>query len=132
MTDSLVVISKGYKAEVFMQAHRAISMVREFFDGDHEKALLWMDIPNPLLGNVAPGDMIRMGRGKKLLKFIKETIEENVPPDLRMKHDERSAKEIIRADKLKKLRCAYCPPNKGENKKRKSKHGPKKPRRRGK
>jgi hypothetical protein len=39
--------------------------------------MLWFKVPNPLLGDVAPRDMIRFGRYKKLLKFIQSALEEN-------------------------------------------------------
>lgn len=52
-------------------------LVAEFFDGDREKTALWFSLPNPLLGNVAPRDMIRYGRYNKLLKFVMNAREES-------------------------------------------------------
>ena len=46
-------------------------LVAEHFR-DIEKTALWFKTPNPLLGNVSPGDMIRFGRYKKLLQFIQD------------------------------------------------------------
>jgi uncharacterized protein (DUF2384 family) len=54
----------------------AINLVANFF-GNGEKAILWFQTPNPLLGNMTPRDMIRVGRFKKLLKFIQTALEEN-------------------------------------------------------
>lgn len=54
----------------------AINLVADFF-GDGEKAILWFQTPNPLLGSMTPRDMIRVGRFKKLLKFIQTALEEN-------------------------------------------------------
>lgn len=54
----------------------ALNLVGNFFK-DKEKTTLWFHIPNPLLGNVSPRDMIRLGRSKKLLKFIQTTLEES-------------------------------------------------------
>jgi hypothetical protein len=45
-------------------------LVAEFFQGDLKKTELWFRIKNPLLGNISPRDMIRIGRYQKLLKFI--------------------------------------------------------------
>jgi len=46
------------------------TLVAEAFDGDTEKTALWFTTTNPLLGDVAPRDMIRVGRYKKLEQFI--------------------------------------------------------------
>jgi len=54
------------------------SLVAEYFDGDIQKTALWFKTLNPSLGEVAPRDMIRYGRYKKLLKFITEAREANV------------------------------------------------------
>ena len=54
----------------------AINLVANFF-GDGDKATLWFQTANPLLGNMTPRDMIRIGRFKKLLKFIQTALEEN-------------------------------------------------------
>ncbi|CAM3007305.1 Uncharacterised protein [Legionella steigerwaltii] len=54
----------------------ALNLVEEFFQ-DPEKTILWFSIPNPLLGGMAPRDMIRVGRFKKLLSFIQNALDEN-------------------------------------------------------
>ena len=46
--------------------------VAEYFNGDVAKTALWFKASNPLLGNISPRDMIRIGRYKKLMKFIME------------------------------------------------------------
>ena len=48
------------------------TLVAEYFNGNPQKTELWFRTLNPLLGNVAPRDMIRFGRYKKLLNFIQE------------------------------------------------------------
>ena len=48
--------------------------VAGFFNGDAQKTALWFKTPNPLLGDVAPRDMIRLGRYDKLRKFIVNAI----------------------------------------------------------
>ena len=55
----------------------ALNLVAEHFKGDAAKTILWFTTPNPLLGNVAPRDMIRFGRYKKLFKFIYNALAEN-------------------------------------------------------
>ncbi len=54
----------------------AIALVHSFFN-DENKTMLWFKVPNPLLGDVAPRDMIKFGRFKKLFKFIQSALEEN-------------------------------------------------------
>lgn len=58
-----------------------LNMVARFFKGDAKKTVLWFTIPNPLLGNYQPRDMIRFGRYKKLRTFIWNAIQENMPQD---------------------------------------------------
>lgn len=48
--------------------------VAGFFNGDVHKTTLWFKTPNPLLGDVAPRDMIRLGRYDKLRKFVVNAI----------------------------------------------------------
>lgn len=47
-----------------------INMVAKVFNGDPEKTALWFRARNPLLGDVAPRDMIRLGRFERLRKYI--------------------------------------------------------------
>lgn len=54
----------------------SINLVASHFN-DIEKTMLWFQVPNPLLGNMSPKDMIRVGRFKKLFKFIQTALDEN-------------------------------------------------------
>lgn len=54
----------------------AVTLVANFLE-DPQKTVLWFQIPNPLLGNISPKEMIRFGRYKKLLNFIQNSIDEN-------------------------------------------------------
>ena len=56
------------------------SLVAEYFEGDAQKTALWFRTTNPMLGNVSPRDMIRLGRYKRLLSFIVDSRAENEPP----------------------------------------------------
>lgn len=47
-----------------------INMVAGVFDGNPEKTTAWFKARNPLLGDVSPRDMIRLGRFERLRKFI--------------------------------------------------------------
>lgn len=57
----------------------ALSLVAQYFK-DEYKTVLWFKTPNPLLGNITPRDMIRVGRFKKLHRFIFNALGENETP----------------------------------------------------
>lgn len=76
--------SVRYDARIPTELHERIrewgtllNLVAEHFQGDGEKTSLWFTVPNPMLGNVAPRDMIRFGRYKKLFKFVVTALAEN-------------------------------------------------------
>lgn len=46
------------------------NLVAKQFNGDVEKTVSWFQARNPLLGDVAPRDMIRLGRYERLRRFI--------------------------------------------------------------
>jgi uncharacterized protein (DUF2384 family) len=54
----------------------ALNLVAQFFR-DEQKTLLWFKTPNPLLGDITPRDMIRIGRFRKLRQFIFHALSEN-------------------------------------------------------
>jgi uncharacterized protein (DUF2384 family) len=54
----------------------ALGLVAQFFR-DEQKTVLWFKTPNPLLGDIAPRDMIKIGRFKKLRQFILQALSEN-------------------------------------------------------
>lgn len=51
------------------------NLVAQYFDGDASKVRLWFELPNPMLGNVAPCTMIRGNRCRELLKFVLDARE---------------------------------------------------------
>lgn len=55
----------------------AINLVAGYFN-DADKTMTWFQVPNPELGSISPRDMIRLGRFKKLYKFITTALDENV------------------------------------------------------
>jgi predicted nucleotidyltransferase len=52
-------------------------LVAQFFHGDPVKTALWFKTKNPLLGEVAPRDMIRAGRYETLRRFVLEALKES-------------------------------------------------------
>ena len=57
----------------------ALAMVAQYFKDEH-KTVLWFKTANPLLGNISPRDMIRIGRFRKLQRFIQNALDENERP----------------------------------------------------
>lgn len=55
-----------------------INMVAKAFDGDADKTTAWFRARNPMLGDVSPRDMIRLGRYSRLRKFIINAMMEQV------------------------------------------------------
>lgn len=51
------------------------NLVYDFFN-DAVKTKLWLQTPNPMLGNTAPCDMIRLGRYQELLRFVTQAMED--------------------------------------------------------
>ena len=47
-----------------------INMVAKVFGGDVDKTVAWFRARNPLLGDISPRDMVRLGRFERLRKFI--------------------------------------------------------------
>jgi hypothetical protein len=54
-----------------------MDLLEEFFDNSRDKALTWLTIENPHLGEVRPIDFFYLGRGHKVLNFIKTSLDEN-------------------------------------------------------
>ncbi len=63
--------------ERFREWANLVNLVAGFFDGDVKKTVLWFALPNPSLGNIAPRDMIRFGRSKRLMKFVVTALEDH-------------------------------------------------------
>lgn len=53
--------------------------VAKFFDGNISKTKRWFRTPNPSLGNMAPREMILLGRIKKVGQFIEDALAQNPP-----------------------------------------------------
>jgi uncharacterized protein (DUF2384 family) len=62
------------------------SLVAEYFEGDAVKTVLWFRTPNPMLGDITPRDMIRLGRSNKLIRFIMEARGDNGREGARSTH----------------------------------------------
>lgn len=47
------------------------------FFNDIDKTYAWLKTKNPLLGDLSPLDLIKLGKGRKILKFVINCIDEN-------------------------------------------------------
>lgn len=47
-----------------------INLVAQAFGGDAQKTVSWFKARNPLLGDISPRDMIRLGRYERLRRYI--------------------------------------------------------------
>jgi hypothetical protein len=56
--------------ERLQEIANTINLVARFFGGDADKTGTWFKTRNPLLGDISPRDMIRLGRFERLRKFI--------------------------------------------------------------
>ncbi len=65
--------------ERFKEWANLINLVAQFFEGNQNKTNLWFTLPNPMLGNIAPRELIRVGQYKKLYKFVINALSENQP-----------------------------------------------------
>jgi len=62
-----------------MSAEKCFKLVLNYFDDNYEKTLMWCYVDNPALGGVKPIQMILNGRTDKLLKFIENALDGNLP-----------------------------------------------------
>ncbi|SEL95013.1 hypothetical protein SAMN05428989_2961 [Pseudoxanthomonas sp. GM95] len=54
------------------------NLVAQVFNGDVGKTALWFRASNPMLGDVSPRDMVRLGRHEKLRKSIRSAMASKV------------------------------------------------------
>ena len=57
------------------QKTEIISLIQEHMGWSVDKALLWLTTENPMFGCVEPIYLIQMGRGQKVLDFVKAAID---------------------------------------------------------
>jgi hypothetical protein len=62
-------------AERLRELANIANLVAEYFNGDVHKVGLWFELPNPMLGNISPRNMIRGGRYQRLLNFVLDARE---------------------------------------------------------
>lgn len=54
-----------------------LNLVAGHFSGDMKRTAMWFAARNPMLGDIAPRDMVRFGRYNKLLKFVLNALTSN-------------------------------------------------------
>lgn len=63
---------------VIQDLQRVSKLVNTYFK-DEQKTTQWLNTTNPLLGNQEPTQMIFAGRTEKLINFIENQLEGNIP-----------------------------------------------------
>ena len=58
------------------------NMVAQHFEGDAHKTALWFKTKNPMLGDIAPRDMVRFGRYDKLRRFVIGALADQAQNDM--------------------------------------------------
>jgi hypothetical protein len=61
------------------QVAETCNLVARAFDNSRGKAALWFRTRNPLLGDIAPRDMVRLGRMDRLHKFVVSALDAQSP-----------------------------------------------------
>ena len=51
-----------------------MNMVAQAFQGNEDKTVAWFKARNPLLGDISPRDMIRLGRYERLRRFVMNAL----------------------------------------------------------
>ena len=64
-------------SEFKKQYNEVRALVLKHFNGDDDKTNAWMSVPNPMLGDTSPTNMLLFGRYEKLMQFVKDSLEEN-------------------------------------------------------
>jgi hypothetical protein len=57
-------------AERLREIANIANLVAQFFRDEPQKVALWFEVANPMLGNISPSNMIRIGKQKRLLTFV--------------------------------------------------------------
>lgn len=65
------------KSDYQKTVEEIITLLMSGMGWDLDRALLWYETPNPLLGGVSAKSMTKLGRGHKVLKFIRASLDEN-------------------------------------------------------
>jgi hypothetical protein len=61
------------------EQEQIVSLIQEHMGWSVDKALLWLTTPNPSFGCIEPIYLIQMGRGHKVLDFVKAAIDGEDP-----------------------------------------------------
>lgn len=63
--------------EIFSRENIEIIYLVQSFFNDFDKTKTWLNTPNPHLGQIEPAALMLRARSKKVLTFIKTSLEEN-------------------------------------------------------
>jgi hypothetical protein len=68
--------SPEFTKEMIAEVESTFYHVEKFFDSDVVKTILWFNTKNPMLGDIAPMDLIRLGKYEKLNKFVTSSLDQ--------------------------------------------------------
>ena len=77
------------------QIGNVCNMVAQHFDGDARKTALWFKTKNPMLGDIAPRDMVRFGRYDKLRRFVIGALTDQVLDDKTKRRRSQGEQEAV-------------------------------------
>lgn len=72
-----MITQENKRAPKNLTYEKAFNTILELFQYDKDKAMKWWMMPSIHLGNISPYQMVKMGRGAKLMKFIESAMDEN-------------------------------------------------------
>lgn len=65
--------------EFLDKLEKLYELLNLYYKNDDEKAYLWLKTKNPLLGDMSPLETIYKGNVDKLIEFVKNCLEGNLP-----------------------------------------------------
>ena len=80
--------------EKLLEIAITLNGVAKFFGGDADKTVTWLKARNPLLGDISPRDMIRLGRFERLRQHILMALSGQPLVNTEQKLDEATEKAV--------------------------------------
>ena len=71
------IVSDYLKPAAYEEARK---LILGFFEGDEKKTQLWFETPNTFFGSISPDKMFILGKGDRVLDWIKVALKENESP----------------------------------------------------
>ena len=62
--------------DLLIELAATCELVAQYFEGNLAKTTVWFATTNPMLGDIAPQEMIRSGRHARLRRFVMDALAE--------------------------------------------------------